>query len=306
MSFFKKIGKSLTSPTELFQLARQETLWQTLKYQIKLLLIFIGIIGILFFVMMQLSILPFTTLLSSLSISAGAGLTGFSFIPWLIIMGFLSIFTLIGFPIVTFIGAGIIHLFVKLFKGQGSYLDTYKAAIYSQTPTILLSFIPIINMGVPIWSFIITLYGISTNHYISKTKAFFAIIAPIAILAALGGIISLISPSTDLNKTAPENNEIPSDLLQTTNFEITEETNCEDGIIDVYVKNPTNIKINTEDWTIHTINDKEIGFFAGDGNIEPGETHNLIWTVNEEDYQAGEHTIRLGIGNNIETYQVSC
>lgn len=90
----------------------------------------------------------------------------------------------------SFVNSGILHLFVKLFKGTGSYVETYKASAYQSALTIfgtltyLFLFIQIPFLGkalyylatiaFAIWGIYILITGISTLHKLSKGKAFLA------------------------------------------------------------------------------------------------------------------------------------
>jgi hypothetical protein len=43
----------------------------------------------------------------------------------------------------SFVSAGIVHIFAYLLKGKGDYSATYKALAYSNTPSLLFGWIPI-------------------------------------------------------------------------------------------------------------------------------------------------------------------
>jgi hypothetical protein len=168
---FWKIGKSIVSPRELFKSVKYEGMWPPLKYYLILLLIpFIATtIGTLFFIG------AFTNLLEILNISiphTGALLTTISILVFAALI-------FIAIPILTFIAAGIFHLILKLYGGDGSFTDTFGIIVYSSTPSVLFGFIPII----PIWSIILNIIGTSENHSISKLRAILALLTPAILLS---------------------------------------------------------------------------------------------------------------------------
>lgn len=79
----------------------------------------------------------------------------------------------------TFIFSGIYYLVVKLFKGTGTYTDTYNAYTYSLIPGIILSVIPIVGYLFFIYSIVLMVFGFSRYHNISKGKAVLVVLIPI-------------------------------------------------------------------------------------------------------------------------------
>jgi hypothetical protein len=94
------------------------------------------------------------------------------------------------FFIATFINSGLIHLFIKMFKGQGTFSDSYKAFTYGTTPQLLLMGIPFINQFSYFYMIYLQLNGLSKLHKISIWKAVFAyILADLILLIAIFGPI---------------------------------------------------------------------------------------------------------------------
>ena len=103
-----------------------------------------------------------------------------------VIISLTFIFLFLINPIIVFIYSGILHLIVKIYRGRGSYAGTVKSIVYGYTPSILLIFVPIVNFALGIWSLIISVWGISANHEISKLRAFLVIITlPLIILIVI-------------------------------------------------------------------------------------------------------------------------
>lgn len=78
-------------------------------------------------------------------------------------------------PAGAFIGAGAIHLGVKLFKGQGSFRDTFHVTCYGSAPA-LFSFVPIAGGLVSgIWSLVLIVKGVRRLHGFSARRAVWAV-----------------------------------------------------------------------------------------------------------------------------------
>jgi len=99
-----------------------------------------------------------------------------------------------------FLIAGINQVCLRMCKGQGKYLDTFKAEVYGYTPGLLWAipngllmlvlyplqefwlFLPILAFRV--WSIVLEVRGLSLYHKISRTRAFWAgIMLPMAALS---------------------------------------------------------------------------------------------------------------------------
>jgi hypothetical protein len=161
LNLFNKVIYLLTQPEEFFKATRKENFSSSFIYllfitaiptAIKLALFFFGI-----------------TLPGSDSIA-------------LILGGYAGVI------IITFVLAGIFHIFAKLFGGSSGYVETYKAYVYGFTPSILFSWIPYIGILGLIYGVYIFIKGISLLHGLPSGKAFLVWFIPVLIL----GIILLI------------------------------------------------------------------------------------------------------------------
>ncbi|MBI2545524.1 MAG: YIP1 family protein [Candidatus Aenigmarchaeota archaeon] len=83
----------------------------------------------------------------------------------------------------SFIGAGILLLFAKIFGSEESYATTYKHFVYSSAPTILLSSIPFVNLLTGIYSIYLTYVGYRVLHKFSSGRAIAAIAIPALVIA---------------------------------------------------------------------------------------------------------------------------
>jgi hypothetical protein len=180
LGLFKKIGKSIIHPIELFESTKSEKLGKPFKYQIIILLLplIIGLISLfVFFDYISLFLSLFLSIIPGFSNLIPATAVFFSLI--------LIFFVLVIFPIFTFIIAGGLHLIVKIFRGQGTYSSTYKAVIYCSTPSVFLGFIPYLNYAVFLWTLVLSILAVTIYHEISKLKASIIVLLPVVLLTIL-------------------------------------------------------------------------------------------------------------------------
>ncbi|MFH1425636.1 MAG: Yip1 family protein [archaeon] len=195
LGVFGKMGKAIAHPIELFEKTKGEGVWPALKFLLVISLWPFLVLSILFMLMLGLIVGLFVDFLNSIP---GAEMTwAVTFLGGLGFAYFIVIFAIwffVAVPIFSFVGAGIFHLIVKLYGGHGRYSDTYRAIIYSMTPQTLFFFIPIIFL----WSFILSLFGISINHSISKVRAFFALVTIPLIVLIISLVLTIIGLSMGL------------------------------------------------------------------------------------------------------------
>ncbi len=99
---------------------------------------------------------------------------------------------------------GITYLCLSMFKGQGNYLDTFKAGVYGSTPALLWTVVQgVLSLAVPgmqgnlslmmslgvvslafmLWSIYLEVIGLSLYHKVSGMRAFFAgVVTPLVLL----------------------------------------------------------------------------------------------------------------------------
>ena len=95
--------------------------------------------------------------------------------------------------VLTFVGVAIVHIFVLLLGGKGSYSDTYKALVYASTPSTLLGWIPLVGIVFGLYSLYLSIKGISKLHNISMMRAFLAVIGIILIILIIVIIMAAIA-----------------------------------------------------------------------------------------------------------------
>ncbi len=109
--------------------------------------------------------------------------------------------------VVSFIWAAIIHLFVKIFKGQEEYKETYRAVAYAYAPYFplttlgaLLGLIPVAGTFIQgtlvvitlVWEAVLLVLGIKYLQKLSTGKAVASILLPYVILILLAIIMAVV------------------------------------------------------------------------------------------------------------------
>lgn len=93
-------------------------------------------------------------------------------------------FTLLG----SFVFAGVLHLWIWLFGGSGSYAKTYQLYVYTWTPSYLIGWIPLTFLVLPItiiWSMVLNVIGAQQTHGLTKRRAVWAMVVVPLIIAFL-------------------------------------------------------------------------------------------------------------------------
>jgi len=169
LDFFNKVKGFLISPVHTFQEVKDEAMKGALRYFIAWIIIF----SIMFAIAVTF-ILPIENLgpiQPLIDITQGI-YSGIAFFFMALIAGIFSIF----------IGAGILHIGAILVGGKNGYRQTFKASVYSLTPSFILGWFPLLLIPISIWSFILVILGLRELHDISTGKAFLAAILPTIII----------------------------------------------------------------------------------------------------------------------------
>ncbi|MBX4212266.1 YIP1 family protein [Candidatus Pacearchaeota archaeon] len=200
-SFFSKIWKSLFAPRQLFETVKADSIGTSFGYLLGLLFI-----AYLFFGWQIASFIKTTTLPTSQFI--GSWGEKINYAPLGLQISFILIFYFICLIIIAWIASiifsSIFHVFVKLFKGKGSYRESYGIFSYSATP-ILLALGPcsiiILNkffgstsessyqivLGILafafLWRVMLMIIGNIENHGMSAARAILSVLALIIIMA---------------------------------------------------------------------------------------------------------------------------
>lgn len=91
------------------------------------------------------------------------------------------IFSIIG----SFIGAGILHVYLWLFGARQGYTKTYQLMSYSATPAFLFSWIPFLKYPVALWRTILMVIGTHKLHKLSLVRSIVAYVVAFLIMVSL-------------------------------------------------------------------------------------------------------------------------
>ncbi len=98
-----------------------------------------------------------------------------------------------------------LHIGAKVMGGRGDFADSFKSAVYAQTPALLLGWIPIISIIFTLWAIVLLFLGVRELHELDTMRAVIAVIIAVVLyiivivilallgLALLGGIAGLAS-----------------------------------------------------------------------------------------------------------------
>ena len=86
----------------------------------------------------------------------------------------------------SFGSAAILYVWLLIFGGKEGYPKAYQLSVYSQTPSLLLSWIPIVNLISWVYSFILLVVGTRKIYNFSNTKSVLIYLIPLIILFIIG------------------------------------------------------------------------------------------------------------------------
>ena len=199
-SFASTVKGFLTRPAETFRLTQADSLNSAYQYYVRLVLIY----AVLLFALLAGAIAiagsadPVTTGL------AGGG--GGSFLvalrpllkSFVLFLPYILFMVLLFAVFLTSLG---LHVFVILFGGQKGVVLTMKTVMYAATPSLLIGWIPIVNIAVAVWTYVLLVIGIRENQEMTTRRAILVVIAPLVLTLVLyAGIIVLIG---DLARVYP-------------------------------------------------------------------------------------------------------
>ena len=178
-SLTDKLVGFLVRPVETFRAARDESLTDA---------------GIYYFVLLVISAV-LHAVIAFLGISAAdTSSTGFN----LGMSG--SVGAFVGALIIAFIGGIIglllwsvfLHVGAKVAGGRGDFADSFKSAVYSQTPNLLLGWIPVIGFLFGLWSLVLLFLGVRELHEVDTTKAIIAVVVALVLFLIVVAIFAFL------------------------------------------------------------------------------------------------------------------
>jgi len=179
MEIFEKMKGFLLEPSKTFDGVKKESLGEAFKYFLVPLVIgsllsaivvgvvtgmIAGLLGSLWF-----------GGLGPLAGLAGGGVGAIVYFIYMIIVGIVAIF----------VGGLWMHIWVYLLGGRKGLSQTIKALMYGATPSLLLSWIPIINFIGVIWSIVLDILGIKKLQEMTTGRAIVAFLVAIIVPAII-------------------------------------------------------------------------------------------------------------------------
>ena len=111
-----------------------------------------------------------------------------------------------------FINAGIVHLFARLFGGDGTYHQAFKVVAYSQAwwvPGALFVAVPVVGaFAFSLTIIFVQIVGVGALYGLSRGRAAFSILAPILLIAAVSLLLSLFSVGAAMTGRAVESRDL--------------------------------------------------------------------------------------------------
>ncbi len=177
MGIVNKIKGFLLEPSKTFDDAKKDTLGEAITYYAIILIVYAILIGILFGIFMGIMSTLMGPELGAMIALIGLGGGAIGLV--------VAIFVIIGGIIAALIGGVILHIFVYIAGGRKGLTQTIKALLYGSTPSLVLGWIPLINIFALIWSVILEIIGIRQLHEITTARAVLAVLLPVIIIAII-------------------------------------------------------------------------------------------------------------------------
>jgi hypothetical protein len=177
-NIIQNIRKLLTDPIKFFE-----------KYRAKEWIELIEVIAVM-------EVIPAIVITALINISMPLLLRLSSKFLWLAELGIFSLPIVYIFLFVTAIfcfllGSFILHIGVYL-TGKGEIIKTATVNVYASIPSLLLFWIPGINILASIWSYVLLIVGISKQHKISYIQTILALIYSMIVSIVIFGIMLLL------------------------------------------------------------------------------------------------------------------
>lgn len=154
MEIMEKIKMVFSKPSNLFSKIEKENSNDTIKY-----FVVIALIGAVLSGLFSLLAGPFS----------------------LFVIGSAFAMTLVGLVVATVV----VHIGVYIFGGRQGIEKTFKAIAYGMTPSVLLAWLPFINLIAWIYSLYLEIIGIAKLQKMSNMRAFLSIILVYLVIGLL-------------------------------------------------------------------------------------------------------------------------
>jgi len=177
MNIIDKIVNILTRPFEFFKGLKKEK-------GIKEAFIYFAVLSLLFTVLATI----FGLLMQTFTTNVVSKLFGFAVPKEELSTGWIAFWAVIGYFVglgLSFVWAGLLHVWILIFGGKGDYTKTYQLSVYAQTPKFVLGWFPFISYVIWIYDVILLIIGTEKVHDVSKLRAILMYVIPIAVITIL-------------------------------------------------------------------------------------------------------------------------
>jgi len=176
MDFFQKIKEVLVKPSRFFsEMEKEKTIKPSIIY-ISILTVFYSVMSIILLLLFKDTLTSFFLNMFNLPVEQPFSLSK------------QLIFIIIGIPasiLFSFVIAAGLYVWLMIFGSDKDYKTAYKLLVYSETPSLLFGWIPIVNWFSWIYSLILLITGTHKIYKFSKLKSSLIYIIPLGILLIL-------------------------------------------------------------------------------------------------------------------------
>ena len=91
--------------------------------------------------------------------------------------------------VLSFVWAGVLYLWLSLFKAKGTYKDAFRLYVYSRTPNFLFGWIPFVSIAAWIYGLYLLIVGTEVMYSVPRRKAMLLFVAPLVLFVVLFAIL---------------------------------------------------------------------------------------------------------------------
>jgi hypothetical protein len=177
MNIIDKIVNVLTRPYEFFKgLKKEKGIKEAFTYY-AILFLFFSVLATVFGLFME-----------SFSFNLISRLFSASLLKPEYHIGWVIFWAVIGYGLglgLSFVWAGLLHVWILIFGGKGDYKKTYQLFVYSQTPKLVFGWFPFIGYIVWVYDLILLIIGTERVHKLSKLRSILMYVIPVAVIFIL-------------------------------------------------------------------------------------------------------------------------
>ena len=188
----------LLNPIETLQKSRSEAIEPATKYFAMIVLFNSILTLIVAFIFLETGTYAlFKTMAKELGLLVIPLMGAVGGVIYIIIIELLALFFV-------FVFGGWLHIWVYLFGGRKGFAETVKALMYGSTPSMLISWIPVVGTIIGgIWSLILSILAVKELQEISTGRALAAVVISGIIIAAVLCLFALLFFVALVNSATP-------------------------------------------------------------------------------------------------------